>query len=147
MKNQVDNQKGFALILTLIILFLMSILGTMIFSTTTTEVQISRNYSLRQDAFYAADRGMEYALSDGNIYLTIGTGTLNLPLTGVSLASSGTNSTGTVQYAATGNPPRGSGVDVTQFKANYFVVNMTGTGQGNSNVELEANIARIVPKD
>lgn len=141
------REAGFALVLALVVLFLMSLLGTILFTTSTTEVQISRNFSTRQGAFFAAERGLEYAVSDGGIYSAIGTGSVSIPLTGVSLQIDNTDANGTVEYLSGGNPPRGSGVDITQFQANYFVTNVTGTGQGNSQVELEANVARIVPKE
>lgn len=147
MKDSLKNEKGFALVLTLVMLFLMSILGTMMYTTSSTEVQVSRNFKVRQDAFYAAERALEYSVSDGGVYTAVGTGSVAVPLTGVSLQVGTSDASGTVEYLVGGNPPRGSGVDVTQFQANYFVVDVTGTGQGNSNVGLEANIARIIPKE
>ncbi len=146
MKRHIKNEKGFALILALVMMFLMSILGTIIFNVSSSEVLVSRNYRVRQDAMYAAERAMEYSRSDGNIYATIDTGSVNVPLTGVSLMADSSNASGTVQFVSNGNPPRGSGVDVTQFQANYYVINVTGTGPGNSSVQLEVNHARILPK-
>lgn len=146
MIRKIDNEKGFALILALVVMFLMSMLGATIYTLSSSEILVSRNYRSRQNTFYAAERGLEYAKTDANIYLTIGTGTVNVPMAGVSLVVGNTNASGTVQYAAGGNPPRGSGIDATQFQANYYVIDVTGTGQGNSSVELEANNARIIPK-
>jgi len=140
-----NNEKGMALVITLILMFIMTILGTTLFSVTTTEVKISRNTNFGNQAFYAAERADQYAQTDANIYATIGTGTLNIPLTGVSLQSGQSNATGTVSFLASGNPPRGSGVDANDFKANYFVVDVTGTSSGNASKWLESNVAKIVP--
>lgn len=146
-KNPIQGEGGFVLILALVILFVTGVLASMVFSISSPEAEISRNYRTRQDAFYAAERAMEYAKSDSNIYATIGSGTVNIPLGGVSLASGSSNASGTVAFLANGNPPRGSGMDVTQFQANYFVIDVTGTGSGNANVEVEANVAKIIPRD
>lgn len=140
------NEKGFALILALVMMFLMAILGTMIFTASNSELLVSRNYRQKQDTMYAAERAMEYAKSDSNIYNTIGTGTVAVPMAGVSLQVGGTNATGTVEFASNGNPPRGSGIDVTQFQANYYLIDVNGTGQGNSSVDLEGNNAKIIPR-
>ena len=54
-----NNEKGFALILALSMLAIMSILGAFALMTSTTEVQISGNYNAGQQAFSAAERTME----------------------------------------------------------------------------------------
>lgn len=140
-----NNEKGMALVITLVVMFLMAIIGTTLFSVTSTEVKISRNNRFTSEAFYAAERGNEYAQTDPNIYATIGTGSVNVPLTGVSLQYGQSNASGTVSFLASGNPPRGSGVDISDFKANYFLVDVTGTASGNSSLRIESNVAKIVP--
>ncbi|MCP3677365.1 MAG: hypothetical protein GY721_07190 [Deltaproteobacteria bacterium] len=145
MKSAIDNEKGIALVLVLMVMLLMSILGAMLFSSSTTELQISRNYRVRVDAFYAAERGVEYGQGDATIYTTIGTGTLNIPLGGVSLQVGDSDATGTVEFLRSGLPPRGSGADATQFGANYFLIGVAGTGPGNSTSSQETITARIVP--
>ncbi|MEK7773958.1 MAG: pilus assembly PilX N-terminal domain-containing protein [Deltaproteobacteria bacterium] len=145
----INNEKGVALVLALVMLFLMSLLGSMIFNTSTTEVQISRNFRTRQDAFYAAERGVQYSYGDSNVYSSIipgTTNTVNVPVGAVSLQVGSSDAAGTVQYVGNGNPPRGSGVDVTQYQANYYVIDVTGTGSNNANLEMEAGNAKIVPK-
>jgi Tfp pilus assembly protein PilX len=145
--NTLGNDRGYALVLALIVLFLMSVLGTMMFTNASSETQASRNYRVRQDAFYAAERAVEYARSDVNIYSAIGAGTVAIPLTGISLAAGSSNATGAVTYLSNGNPPRGSGMDATEFQANYFAISATGTGPVNSRTEVETNVARIIPKN
>lgn len=141
------NERGMALVLALIILFLMSVLGTMMFTNSSSETQASRNYRVKQDAFYAAERAVEYARSDVSVYSAIGTGSVAIPLTGVDLSAGSSDATGTVTYLANGNPPRGSGMDATEFQANFFAISATGTGPVNSRTEVETNVARIIPKN
>jgi hypothetical protein len=61
MKNlkRYNNEKGFALILALSMLVILSLLGVFALMTSTTEVQISGNYSAAQQALSAADRTLE----------------------------------------------------------------------------------------
>ena len=56
------KQEGYVLILTLCMLVILSILGTMALNTATTEVGISGNYRSSQLAFLAADRAVEYSM-------------------------------------------------------------------------------------
>lgn len=148
----VNNERGVALVLALVLLFLMGLLGTILFNTSSTEVQISRNYVQRQGAFYAAERGVAYAQGDNNIYTTIGSQigqSVNVPLGAVNLSVGDTNvnqAKSTVTLVSSGNPPRGSGVDVTQFQANYFTIDIQGTGQGDSIENVEVYNAKIIPK-
>ena len=140
------NEKGMALVLVLMMMLLLSVLGTTIYTTSSTEVRISRNNMLMHEAFFAAERGVEYAQTDANIYSGIGTGTATVPAAGVSLVDGSTDANGTVTYLSQGNPPRGSGVDAVKFQANYFLINSTGTSSVNTSVRLENNVGRIIPR-
>src|SRR3989344_875167 len=151
----VNNEKGVALVLAMVMLVLMSILGTFALSTSTTEIGISGNYRNSQDAFYAADSAMEYASTDGNIYesanlLVIG-GTVNLNtgaggayLTNISINNSGrvsgldTSATNSVTYFASGPPPPGSGYAADAFQARYFLIQVTATGPNESKASVES---------
>ncbi len=149
MKKELLNEDGMALVAVLMILLLMGFIGMGLVDVTTSEVKISRNEKIRLDAFYAAERGIEYSRADPNIYATIGEGTMDTPLTGVSLSAGSSDATGTVEYLYTGNPPKtsGSGVeDDAPMQANYYLIEITGTNIRDSRVTLETNYARILPK-
>lgn len=146
MVKTVKNEKGIALVLALIVMFLMSILGTMMIANSSSETKGARNYRMKQDSFYAAERAIEYAKTDVNIYSAIGSGSVNIPLGGVSLASGSSDATGTVTYLSNGNPPRGSGIDATEFQANFYAIEAAGTGPANSRTETETSVARIIPR-
>ena len=57
----VGNQRGFVLILTMVMLAILSILGVMVLNTTDTELNITTNYQMNSDAFRVAELGIEYA--------------------------------------------------------------------------------------
>ncbi len=141
------NERGMALVIALIALFLMSVLGGIVFTSSNSEILGAKNYKVMNESLYAAERGVEYAKSDPAIYEAVGTGSLDIPVGGVSLESGASDASGTVEYLMRGNPPRGSGMDATEFEANYFAVNVEGAGPLNSRTEIEINVARVVPKN
>ncbi len=55
------NEKGFALILTMSMLSVLSILGVMVLNTTDTELKITSNSRTNSDAVVAAEMAVEYA--------------------------------------------------------------------------------------
>jgi type IV pilus assembly protein PilX len=151
------NQEGTALILALVMLVVLSILGAMSLSTTDTEIDISSNYRNSKEAFFAAERAIEYASTNGDIYTSIGTGSVNLNNTGTyaSDVSEGsgpktsgldTNAANQVTYLSTGPLPPGTGTDPTYFESRYYLINATGKGPRNSSTRIEAQVARVVPK-
>jgi len=60
-KIYAKNQDGFILVLTLIMLTVLSILGVMALNSTNTELAITSNYRLNNDAFIASLLGVEYS--------------------------------------------------------------------------------------
>lgn len=162
--TRLNNQRGVALVLALVMLALMSILGVMALSTSITEVGISSNYRSSQQAFYAADRAVEYAMTNEQIFDTIGTGSVNLNTDGsgtpsdtrddhiANIAAATTNSgldsdaTNQVVYLTSGALPPGTGSDPTYFQARYYVITVSGEGPNNAAARVETQVARIVPK-
>ena len=57
------KQQGFALILTMVMLAVLSLLGIMVLNSTDTELSITSNYRISSESFTAADVVMEYSLS------------------------------------------------------------------------------------
>jgi PilX N-terminal len=152
-----------ALILALIMLTLMSLLGALALSTSTSELGISSNYKSSQEAFYAAERGLEYATTSQAIYdhslndfpisltnndpsvdtadeanIAVGTGSRRSGLLDGAVNQ--------VDYIGSGGLPPGSGSDPTYFQSRFYAIDVTGQGPANAAVRVQAQIARIVPK-
>lgn len=146
--GRLANEKGMVLFIALIMLFLLSLLGTMALSTSTTEIDLSGNYKKAQLAFYTADSATEYAHTDGAIYSAI------IPGTTPSWPSSGTNAVTVgnytaqvkVTYLTTAALPPGSGSDADQFVGNYYICESTGAGPNGTTAKIESEVARVVPK-
>ena len=148
--KSLNNQDGAVLILSLVMLAIMSIFGAMALRTSTTDLKISSNYRASQEAFYAAERAVDYAMTNGAIYSSIGLGEYSLDgdngdiTVGAGGLKLGTGSK--VKYLTSGDLPPGSGSDPTYFQSRYYFISVTAEGPNNSAARLESQVARIVPK-
>jgi len=61
--NILRNEKGFALIIALLILLVLTLIGISAISTSTFETSISGNERVGTDAFYAAEAGIQIGLN------------------------------------------------------------------------------------
>ncbi len=150
-----NNEKGSALVLAMFVLVLISIMGVFSLSTTSTDLRITGNVKRANEAFYAAERGVEYASANAIIYTTIGENDYCINLTGcttdvtttdLEAAGGSSDATASVSFLYDGPPPVGSGTDASLFKANYFLIGATGTGPMSSQKVIDTQVAKIVPK-
>ena len=145
------NADGFALILAISMLAIMSILGVMALNTADTETGISGNYRTAHTAFVSAERALAYASFNGDILDNLSAGSYDLNAddddievgTGWGLDTDVAN---TIDFQMAGGLPPGSGSDPTYFEARYYIINVTGVGPNNSRARIESQIGRIVPK-
>jgi len=160
-------ERGSALIIAIMLLAIMSILGTILMSTSTTEIQLSGNYRNSQESFYTADRAIEYSMQSASdtsgvvdLYndqnTAIATSPLHRDLIGLGQSAlepstyAATDDRNSVVYIASGAPPIGSGSDASLFKARNYAVDTVGVFPVNSanpsRTELRSQFAKIVPK-
>ncbi|MBW4054433.1 MAG: hypothetical protein HIU83_03325 [Proteobacteria bacterium] len=170
--SSLDNEDGIVLIIVLITLLLLSILGTTLLDSTTSELKITGNSHNNQVAFYSADAALQFAETYSQIYLSLNGNTTTWPAAGGhSLNSNFAEgvATGTsynvitlpnnstvqvkVEFVGSGNLPPGYGTQEdsslggsTSFKANYFVSTAIATEPNNSSATIEAQIAKVVPQ-
>lgn len=64
MTMRLQDERGAALIITLLATMLLTALGLALVLTTTTETMITANYRVAQEALYAADAGLERSIQD-----------------------------------------------------------------------------------
>lgn len=170
------NENGSILIIALLLLAVMSVLGTLLMSTSTTEIQISGNYRNNQESFYVADRALEYSMRSASntsgsvdLYLDQNTSlaTPALHRTVIDLGQGGLESVDTdgdgtrdvaittddrnsVTFVNAGPPPVGSGSDASLFEARNYVADAVGLYpirvNNPSRTELRSQFAKIVPK-
>jgi len=159
-----DEERGVALIMTMLILVMLTFIGIATISTSSTELSLSANYRRSREAFHTAAGVMETALIDtSNFYVPqtvpdpnpcpsgIPFSSLTLPNGGTlqSTIPSGTMSaSGCVTFLRTDEAPAGSGSSALMnggFKANYFVIDTTGTGSLGASSQQELVMDKIVP--
>ncbi len=153
------NQQGVVLILVLIMMLLFSILGATVLTSATSELQVTGNYRNQQQAFFTTDGALEQSQLSNAIYgvMTtpedIWTGVISYTAAGVVtvtpntlVAAGSTNAAQVVaEFIDSGPAPKGSGFDET-YQANYFSLDVTGYGPNNTELEINASIARMQVK-
>jgi hypothetical protein len=150
----IDNEKGMALVLALVMLVLLTLLGAFALSTSSTELFIAGSFKNAQQAFYAGDAGIDYVQANTDIYTSIVPGTNNfwpVPGDGTSARDNNFNAMPLgqdvkVEYVneAEYRPCPGS-VSSSDSISYYFVVTSVGTGPANSRTDIEAQICRMRP--
>ncbi|RQW88637.1 MAG: hypothetical protein EHM79_05310 [Geobacter sp.] len=71
-----NNERGVALVLVLMMLLLLSILGVTMLASSTSEQKIAGNYRNNEEAFYAAEAAVDFGSTFSDIYTTIIPGTV-----------------------------------------------------------------------
>lgn len=132
------NEKGMVLPLGLMFLAIISILGTTAVIVTTTDIKIGSNYKLSQQAFYAAEAGINRAMS--KIEDFIFGGTEILLDTDVKVDPTSSSYTATYTYHATkhsGPVKPKAGYEVGVWAGVGFNLDATGkSGTAQSKIEM-----------
>ena len=153
------NDRGIALIIAISLLAIMSVLGSMLLNSSTSEIQLSGNYRNKQEAFYAANRTVEYSMAavangGGTVDLNTGKDADNVLFRDrIAIGPSGLSEdagVNTVTFLYSGTTPVGSGSDATVLEARNYAVNAVGVfplGSNNpSRQGIRAQVVMIVPK-
>lgn len=151
----IDNERGVALILTLSMLVIMSLLGALALDTTNTELQITSNHRVASEAFVAAELAVEYAaqkaLNDRVATDLSADMVLNAAMPdGAVLAGDGRNNiaaytgtmptammSGTSTDAYQGNIYRTGDHEDAEGSAAYYRVEVEATAHGRSSARIE----------
>jgi hypothetical protein len=149
----IGGQRGAALVIVLSLLVIMSLLGTFALNSTHTELNVAGNYRAGQQALYAAERAIEYAMASEDIYSTIGEGSIDLNETHAVVIAADTANSGLktgevcrISYLNSGLLPPGAGSDPTRFQARYYTITVTTEGPAGATARVEAQVARVVPR-
>lgn len=159
----VRNDRGVALIIALIMLAVMSLIGALAMTTTESELAITTNVRAANEAFRAADRAAEFAMSSGAMISAVGSGSVDLDTYTVDgdlfslvvKADKGRLKTNAedptinnrISYIATGGLPLGVESDPTYFEGRYYDVAVAGAVEGHPAVSrVESQFVRIFPK-
>jgi hypothetical protein len=148
------SENGSVIVPSLMVLMLVTIIGTMAIRTSSSDIGITTNYHLYERTFYAAEAARAYVRNNPNLYGSshITTGILvafpddaNPATTRPVDPGSGEPEAyrGTVEYLSSTTPPRGSGFQVTKFKAHNYRMICEGHGPRNTINRIESGFYRI----
>lgn len=164
------KEEGSALIIAMIMLVVLTIIGTATINTSVTEIMVAGNYKVMKDAFYNTEGPIEYAIKQPEIPKQIA----QMPGTDGSLGSIGASVaiplagdcctasavlyknvfdnviTGTATLRRISKPPTLSGTDAKDndggFKYYYYVIDVTGRGPANAESHQISEISVPQPK-
>jgi Tfp pilus assembly protein PilX len=147
------DERGFALVLALAMIAILSLLGVLVLNTADTELSISGNYRNSQQAFFAAERAVEYAMGNTAIVgSTASSVDLNDHAADIHVDGSGLDTTATnvVENLGVGELPDwlATRYGREKFGGNFYSISVTGEGRnGRSRARIEAEQVRIFQKD
>ena len=151
--DPVDNEHGAALIMAVIMLVILSILGSVVLMSSDSEMKISGNYQVAKQTFAVADRAVEYATSreilialDSEIDLNAGN-----HKTRIEDAGGGVLTEGVIRDIGPGDLPSSLAAFYgTDFGANYYEVSVTAqqtAAPESATVRIDTSIVRIYKTD
>lgn len=168
--HRLYKEEGSALIIAMIMLVVLTIIGTATINTSVTEIMVAGNYKVMKDAFYNTEGPIEYAIKQAEIPKLISQmpgadgspgsigASVAIPLAGDCCTTSpilGKNVlaniiTGTVTLRRISKPPTLSGTDSKDndggFKYYYYVIDVTGRGPANAESHQISEIPVPQPK-
>lgn len=133
------RQSGAALVMSLVILLVLTIIGVAAMRTASLEERMAGNIQEATSAFLAAESGLNRALNTSGVLSLSGKTTNNWTF-GNGQAQVD------VEFKEFSPPKRGSGYSATSFDAANFDQASTGTGGGGAKSSLHRGVAQIVPK-
>ena len=157
----INNEQGFVLIASLMMLMILLIIGIAATNTTTIELQISGNDKVNKMAFYSAESGLSFVYGSPALY-----GSSNLTAAGLRFPSGAPGDTpedpsqrqilgtdgaqffqGTVVYGGSGAMPRNSSAENTfsegEYNAHFYEIQSTGYGPGSATATVETGVYRV----
>jgi len=146
-----NNENGSALLISLLILGLLTLLGIFATNTTNIEIQIAGNDKLHKLGFYAAEAARGYVAGKPALYGPDNITSTNPPHYFPNNADpsekysldSTQSFAGDVGYTGSSEPPRGSGYEVGKFKAHRYEMTCNGYGPSNAESRIKAGFYRI----
>lgn len=150
-KSRISEEKGAAMVISLMVLVILSLLGSGAIITTTTQVQIAANQKQSKIAFYAAESGWQRVaqwLDQQSLLITNDMTDQEIAedLTGIDSATSvpvasddDINFSASITYNGMGNAPGYS----TDFKRFDYKIESTGRGHNNASSRVTVNVEKV----
>lgn len=131
--NVIRNERGAALVISLMFLAILGLLGTTAVIMTSTDTKIGSNYSASQKALFDADAGVNFA--EKMIEAGLAAGTFSLP------TATGSGNATTLSYTT----PSGFSFTLSNIEmvgTNDYSITSTGSGANNSQAQITIRFKR-----
>lgn len=148
-RSRRNDQSGIALVIAILMLLILTLMGTASVTTSTYEIKLSGSKRGSTDAFYATDGGIQSALAEienfnlSARFVPVDLKTLPLDLQDQSIDSKFSSPSLplpkgvsfvdppkiTIFHTQQTNAPRGSGFSALSFEYEHFIVDSVGTDQ------------------
>ena len=154
-----NRQKGMALILAIAFLAVLSILGAVVLDVSTRDLQESSTFLPKRQAFYLADRAVEYSMNRDIIYNLSAGNSVNLADTAhktiiekkiTGEKDSSQLISGSVQFMSSDNlamPDHLAELHGNDFGVVLYHVNVKSKAALNTTANIDASIVRLFKKD
>jgi len=144
------NQKGSLMPIVLLVLAILTLIGITATNITVTEKDIATVAQIHTIAFYAAEAGRSYVVSNPGLYgddnLVVGS-SLDFPNPGDPAIhfefGKSQSFHGNVQYLGDSLPPKASGFEVGKYRSHRYLITSIGQGPRSSECQVEAGFYRI----
>ncbi len=137
---RLGRKRGMALITSILVLLVVTVLGLSAMQIGSTEGLVSGSFRSSEDAFYAADGGLNW----------IRTVPTYFNATAQSFPTGGdvvpVSASGTIQPNGTGPPPVGKGLSAVYFGSQYYRITSVGTAPSNTQSRVQARVSQVVPR-
>ena len=149
-KCLLENKKGSASVIALILLALLTLLGIAVTTTSSIEVQIAGNELRQKLAFFSAESAKGWVVWSPDLYgsnnITAGSPLFfpnNAVPSEVQTLNSNQSFNGSVEYDSSGDPPRGSGYEADTYQAHSYIMTCNGHSSNNTEMQVEIGFYRI----
>ena len=160
----IANNDGFSTIFALLVLSIITVVSVAGISNSNTEIKMAANNQLDKMTLYSADAAVSYVelhpglygvnnIAPGNIHFFPNNTAVDDPtITYAQLTAEPSipyvfnnlqNFTGSIAYTGFSAPPRGSGFEVSAFRAHKYRIISNGYGPKNTMRQIENGIYRI----
>lgn len=137
------GERGVALAITLMIMTVMCLIGAAALMTSSIDLRITGNAQVQKRAFYLADAGLNYA----RINPPTAWANINNPQAPASFSNKTKdeksqtgidgNFEGRITYQRVTDPPKGSGTGIRSGRAYHFLLECTGLGENQAQVQAQ----------
>ena len=139
-KLTVRREEGIALITAILLLLVVTVLGLSAMQLGSTEALVSGSFRSAEDAFYAADGGLNWVRTAFSYF----NGAAQAFPTGGDVVP--VSASGNIAPDGTGPPPAGKGLSAVYFGSQYYQITSVGTAPSSTQSRVRARVSQITPK-